>query len=145
DQVEAPSAENERDRALSDDEIRVFWHALDTASMEPNTRRILRLMLVTGQRKGEVMGLYAREIDHEKRLWVLPADRAKNGREHLVPLSSPALEILTEAPPNEAGYPFPSSLTGQPYRGQAIDHATRYLFDPRPLSKARHKLSHTSS
>src|SRR5437868_1820738 len=137
DQVEAPSAENERDRALSDDEIRVFWHALDTASMEPNARRILRLMLVTGQRKGEVMGLYAREIDHEKRLWVLPADRAKNGREHLVPLSSPALEILTEAPPNEAGYLFPSGLTGKPYRGQSIDHATRYLFKKRPTGASK--------
>ena len=145
DQVEAPSAENERDRALSDGEIRLLWRALDTASMEPNVRRILRLMLVTGQRKGEVMGLHAQEIDHEKRLWVLPADRAKNGREHLIPLSTAALEIVTQVAPNEAGYLFPSSLTGQPYRGQSIDHATRYLFDPRPISKARKKPSQRGS
>src|SRR5205085_6249543 len=42
DQVEAPSAENDRDRALSEGEIRLLWQTLDTASMEPNARRILR-------------------------------------------------------------------------------------------------------
>ena len=137
DQVEAPSSENERDRARSETEIRLLWHMLDTASMEPNARRILRLMLVTGQRKGEVMGLHAPEIDYDKGLWVLPASRAKNGREHLIPLSEAALRVLAEAPANENGYLFPSKLTGQPYRGQSIDHATRYLFDPRPVAKAR--------
>jgi integrase len=137
DQVEAPSSENERDRALGEEEIRLLWQVLDTASMEQNARRILRLMLATGQRKAEVMGLHAQEIDYEKRLWTLPAARAKNGREHLIPLSSLALQILAEAPPNEAGYLFPSSLTGLPYRGQSIDHATRYLFAPRPTRAGR--------
>lgn len=132
DQIEAPSAENERDRALSDDEIRLLWHTLDAAPMEPNARRILRLMLVTGQRKGEVIGLHQREVDPFKALWLLPAERSKNGREHLIPLSGPALQLLGQAPPSEAGYHFPSSLTGKPYRGQSIDHATRYLFKPRP-------------
>jgi integrase len=136
DQVEAPSAENERSRALTEDEIRVLWLALDMAPMQPNARRILRLMLVTGQRKGEVMGIHELEIDRERNLWVLPADRAKNGREHLIPLSATALRILAEADPSETGYLFPSSLTGKPYRGQSLDHAVRYLFDPRSLRKA---------
>jgi len=57
DKIEAPSAENQRHRVLSEEEICIFWRALDTASMEPNARRILRLMLVTGQRKGEIIGL----------------------------------------------------------------------------------------
>ena len=131
DQVEAPSSENERNRALSDEEIRLFWRALDTASMEPNARRILRLMLVTGQRKGEVLGIHTREIDHVKALWALPVERAKNGREHLIPLSASALQILTEMPPNEVGYLFPSGITGRPYRGQSIDHVVRYMFRPR--------------
>jgi integrase len=139
DQVEAPSSENERNRALGDDEIVLLWRALDTAPMEPNARRILRLMLITGQRKGEIVGLHAQEIDLEKRLWVLPANRAKNGREHLIPLSALALSILAEVAPNETGYLFPSRVTGEPYHGASIDHATRYLFDPRPISKARKK------
>ena len=137
DQVEAPSSENERDRALGEEEIRLLWQVLDTASMEQNARRILRLMLVTGQRKAEVMGLHAQEVDYEKRLWTLPANRAKNGREHLIPLSNLALQILDEAPANDAGYLFPSGLTGLPYRGQSIDHATRYLFAPRPARAGR--------
>src|SRR5262249_30334017 len=57
---------------------------------------------------------------------------AKNKRDHLIPLSAAALEILREATPNEAGYFFPSNWTGDPYRGQSVDHATRYLFNPRP-------------
>jgi integrase len=141
DQVEAPSSENERHRALSEAEIALLWRALDTAPMEANARRILRLMLVTGQRKGEVMGLHTREIDRDRRLWILPADRAKNRREHVIPLSAPALGILAEVAPNEAGYLFPSSLTGTPYRGQSISHATRYLFTPRPVSKVRKRPS----
>lgn len=137
DQVERPSSENERNRVLSEEEIRILWLALDSAPMEPNARRILRVMLATGQRKGEVVGLHAQEIDFDKGLWVLPGSRAKNGREHLIPLSDAALRVLAEAPANENGYLFPSKLTGKPYRGQSIDHATRYLFDPRPVSKPK--------
>lgn len=137
DKVEAPSAENRRDRVLTEEEIRLLWHALETAPMEPNVRRILRLMLVTGQRRGEVMGIPAHEIDYEKRLWTLPADRSKNGREHLIPLSALAIDILTEVAPNVAGHLFPSSLTARPYKGQSIDHATQHLFDLRRISKAR--------
>src|SRR5215469_15473804 len=101
DQVEAPSSENTRDRVLSEEEIRLLWQALASAPMEPNARRILRLMLVTGQRKGEVLGVHELEIDRERNLWVLPADRAKNGREHLIPLSAMAIRILAEAGPSE--------------------------------------------
>jgi integrase len=125
DEIERPSAENQGERVLSEDEIRLLWKALETAPMEPNARRILRAMLATGQRKGELIGLPEREID--KDLWLLPVSRAKNGREHLIPLSPIAMQILL----------FPSARNGQPYRGQSIDHATRYLFDPRPRSKRR--------
>lgn len=135
--VETPSAENQRERALDDAEIRLLWNALDNAPMEPNARRILRLMLVTGQRKAEVAGLHNDEVDHDKGLWTLPAARAKNGREHLIPLSPLACGILAETTPSADGYFFPSRLTGLPYRGQSIDHATRFLFDPRPGRKGR--------
>ncbi len=141
DRIEPPSSENQRDRALSEDEIRLVWQVLATASMEPNARRILRLMLVTGQRKGEVMGIHVCEVDFDKGVWTLPASRAKNGREHLVPLSTLARQVLAENVANDLGFLFPSKLTGYPYRGQSIDHATRYLFDPRPPSKPRKSLS----
>jgi integrase len=141
DRVEAPSSENQRDRALDEEEISLFWRALEAGPMEPNARRILRLMLVTGQRRGEVVGIHRDEIDLDKALWILPSARAKNRREHLIPLSDLARQILTEEPPNESGWLFPSKLTGAPYRGQSIDHATQYLFDARPISKPSQKLS----
>ena len=93
DMVEAPSSENVRDRVLTEDEVRLLWNVLKSAPMELNARRILRMMLVTGQRKGEIIGLHKQEIDYQKRLWTLPATRAKNGREHLIPLSTLALEF----------------------------------------------------
>jgi integrase len=141
DSVETPSAENQRDRVLSDDEIRTLWNALDDAPMEPNVGRILRMMLITGQRKAEVVGLHRNEIDFDRSLWTLPAARAKNGREHLIPLPHLALQLLAEANPCQDGHLFPSRLTGLPYRGQSIDHATRYLFDPRPRKAKRHSKS----
>ena len=83
DMVEAPSSENVRDRVLTEDEVRLLWNVLKSAPKELNARRILRMMLVTGQRKGEIIGLHKQEIDYQKRLWTLLATRAKNGREHL--------------------------------------------------------------
>jgi integrase len=147
DRVEAPAAENRRERVLSEDEIRILWPVLekDDAPMEPNVRRILKLMLVTAQRRGEVVGLHAEEIDYKKRLWTLPAERAKNGREHLIPLSGLALQILTESAPNGAGYLFPSSFTDWPYIGQSIGHATRHLFEARRLSKGRKAPKHPAA
>jgi len=137
DKVAAPSAENHRERALSEEEIRRLWLALDTAPMEPNVRRILRMMLITGQRRGEVLGISDDEVDREKRLWTLPAARAKNGREHLIPLSVLAIQLLSEVSPNEAGFFFPSGITGGPYKGQSIDHATWHLFEPRRRARGR--------
>lgn len=53
DKVETPSEENERNRVLTEDEIRTIWLALASAPMEPNARRILKLMLRTAERRGD--------------------------------------------------------------------------------------------
>jgi integrase len=135
--VEAPSAENERERALSEVEIQRLWQTLEAAPMEANIRRILKLILVTAQRKGEVMGMHEREIDRDKAVWIIPAERSKNGREHVVPLPPLALQLLDAARPDQAGWIFPSGRTGAPYRGQSIDHAVRDLFVPRPRGKTK--------
>jgi integrase len=137
DNVETPSAENRRERVLGDDEISVLWNALDDAPMELNVRRILRMMLITGQRKSEVAGLHRDEIDFDKGIWTLPGARSKNRREHLIALSPLARQMLAEINSSENGYLFPSSRTDLPYRGQSIDHAARYLFDARPGRKKR--------
>lgn len=89
----------ERDRALSDYEIRTMWSALPSAVMEEGTRRILRLCLITGQRAREVSGMTRNEIKLDRGLWVIPPLRLKRGLEHgehTVPLSPMALDIIRE-------------------------------------------------
>jgi integrase len=91
-----PSEAVERDRVLSADEIRTMWEALTTADMRESTRNIIRLCLVTGQRVGEVCGMTRNEIDLDIGVWVIPAARSKNKREHVVPLPSLAIDIIRE-------------------------------------------------
>lgn len=88
--------EQERERALSDAEIRQFWQRLDTASMDLLTKLALRLQLVTGQRSGEIVGAEWSEIDRTAALWTIPGAKAKNGITHMVPLSALALRLLDE-------------------------------------------------
>jgi integrase len=58
----------------------------------------LRLLMLTGARRGEVGGMMWAEVNLERALWALPASRSKNGQEHLVPLSEPALAVLRALP-----------------------------------------------
>jgi integrase len=83
-----------RDRVLSPDEIKQFWGALPTAKMQEGTRRILRLCLLTTARAGEVAGMSAGEVDLERRVWTIPAQRSKNKRPHVLPLSDLAVELI---------------------------------------------------
>ena len=83
-----------RDRVLTDDELRRFWQA--TADMVPAYRDALRLVLLTGQRPGEVIGIRAEEVDIAKAVWRIPAARVKNKRDHIVPLTGEALRLLRQ-------------------------------------------------
>jgi integrase len=86
-----------RDRALSEAEIRAFWTGIDTTGMADGTRIALRLALVTGQRIGEICSATKGEIDLDRAEWLIPAAKAKNRREHMVPLSPMALELFNAA------------------------------------------------
>ncbi len=94
DGMSKPTETTEREPVLSDDEIRTMWTALAKADMRESTRRILRLCLMTAQRVGEVSGMTRAELDLEKSLWTIPPARSKNKREHVVPLSDMALDII---------------------------------------------------
>jgi integrase len=89
--------ETGKDRALSVDEIRNFWAGMETASMGERARLALRLVLVTGQRPGEVCGARRSEINLEGAEWLIPAKRAKNRKPHFVPLSPLAVELFHSA------------------------------------------------
>lgn len=75
--------------------------------------RALEFAILTAARSGEVRGATWDEIDLGAAVWTVPAERMKAGREHRVPLSAPALDLL-RALPRISGCPlvFPSSRNG---------------------------------
>jgi integrase len=81
-----------RERVLTKAELAMLWHALIAGD---NYSDVVRLLLLTGQRREEIAGLRWSEVDFDAKLIRLGAARTKNSREHLVPLSKPALEILS--------------------------------------------------
>lgn len=83
-----------RDRFLTDDEIRLFWHACDEMGLPFGPG--FKLLLVTGQRRGEVFGASRREF--KEGIWTIPGDRAKNGAAHMVPLPQLALDLIELLP-----------------------------------------------
>ncbi|MGC2788135.1 MAG: site-specific integrase [Roseiarcus sp.] len=56
----------------------------------------LEFAILTAARSGEVLGARWEEIDLDAKVWTIPAGRMKGGREHRVPLSDPAMAILTQ-------------------------------------------------
>ncbi|MGE8128855.1 tyrosine-type recombinase/integrase [Methylobacterium sp. NPDC080182] len=93
--------EQPRHRVLTEAEIRSVW----SSCRDDAHGRITRLLLLTAQRRDEVGALSDPEIDIGRALWILPAARSKNRREHHIPLSAPVLEILRETP-RVHGRPF---------------------------------------
>jgi integrase len=82
--------ETPRDRVLTGDELTLIWrHAGDL-----NYGAIIRLLVLTGQRREEVGGLRWSELRLPDGIWSISAERTKNGKPHDVPLSTLALEIL---------------------------------------------------
>ena len=82
--------ENSRTRVLSDDELRAIWGACRDNAFGA----IVKLLLLTGQRKSEIGFLRWDEVREEQIL--LPGERTKNKRDHVVPLSDAAKEILNK-------------------------------------------------
>ena len=87
-----PAPERARSTVLSDDDLRALWTALDAA---PGAAAdAIRLRLLTGQRGGDVHRMRWADADLQTGVWTIPAELAKNGRAHPVPLSTPARAIL---------------------------------------------------
>ncbi len=101
-----------RDRVLGDDQIRAVWAAWEQQGWPSGT--FGQLLLTTGQRRLEVAGARWSEFDLDARLWTIPAERMKGGREHVVPISSLAMELLDRLPRTSSPFLFPGR------RGKAI-------------------------
>ena len=84
------SEETSRERVLDPAELRLIWNAL----RDDDTGAILKLLMLTGQRAGEIAGLRWSEIRDDA--IVLPGERTKNHRPHTVPLSQAARDIIAK-------------------------------------------------
>jgi integrase len=91
-----PTTETTRDRVLTDPELRQVWQTAD--KMGGPFGAIVKLLILTGQRRGEIAGLTWSEIDLEKRLICLPRERVKNNRAHDVPLNAQAISVIGAMP-----------------------------------------------
>jgi integrase len=94
--IDRPAQEQARDRVLSDEELVKVWKAAGKLG-HPHAG-IVRLLILTGQRRSEIADLRWDEIDLEQRALHLPKERTKNGRAHDVPLAAQALGIIAGLP-----------------------------------------------
>jgi integrase len=84
--------EKPRERVLSVAELRAIWLATDDSAFGA----IVRLLILTAQRRGEVAGMSPLEV--KDGAWTIPAARAKNGKAHCVPLGTTASLLVARAP-----------------------------------------------
>jgi integrase len=92
--VKRPTQEVARERVLNDAELRDMWSACDQLGYPYGP--LIKLLALTGQRRGEVAGMRWDEI--EGNVWTIPGARTKNKRPHSLPLSTEATKIIEVAP-----------------------------------------------
>ncbi len=112
--IEKPSVEHQRERVLSDDEIRAVWGAFDLET--PLMAGMFKLRLITAQRGGEISYMRKADVDWGSGWWIIPGEFTKNGLAHRVWLSEPATLILEGLLPlsDSTRWAFPSPRGDKP-------------------------------
>jgi integrase len=132
-------------RAMTADDIRAWWQGGDRVSAP--AMLALRLLLLTGQRPGEVAGLRVAEIDLEATegpVWRIPADRRKGGLQHAVALTPAAVDVITEALTLADGVHLFPNATGGPGRvDSGLNRSLRLIFGNVPGRPTPHAARHT--
>ncbi|PYG00800.1 integrase [Thioalkalivibrio sp. ALE21] len=105
-------------------EVPSFIHTLE--AQEAMAASALRFLILTAVRTKEVLQAQWEEINKQDRVWTIPASRMKARKEHRVPLSSAALELLEALPVIESNpYVFPGTRPGRPMSNMALLQAMR--------------------
>ena len=91
--LELPSKWKPRERVLTDDELRAVWKATEKATPFND---ILRLCVLTGQRRGELSSVQPEWLEHD--ILTIPAHSTKNKRKHSLPCAKQSIELLKHAP-----------------------------------------------
>ena len=114
--MKPPIKKEPRDRALKDPEIQTLWPVW--AEQGYPFGPLQQLLLLLGQRRSEVAEMRWSEIDPGKCEWTIPAERSKSNREHIVPLSDAAVDIIESVPRfTEGDYLFTTTGGRRPVSG----------------------------
>jgi integrase len=99
DRIRSSHPDTKRDRVLTDQELHYLLHALDAE--QSIFGPLIRVLLLTGQRRGEVAGMLwveLSDLSKENAFWEIPAHRTKNNHSHLVPFSLEVRKLLSSLP-----------------------------------------------
>jgi len=111
--IQRPKIANARDRFLSSAEAARLLAAAD-ASLNPQLGNIVRLLLLTGARKRELLDAQWEHFDLDRRAWFIPT--SKTGKSRYVPLSQAALDVIEKLPRfKRCPWLLPNPETRRPY------------------------------
>lgn len=108
DKVRPPIRTTQRDRVLTDPELASVWHA--AANLPQPWTAMYRMLMLTGQRRSEVSNMRWEEVSGD--VWIIPRERVKKDRPHMVPLSPAARALLDDLPMPASGKGFVFSTDG---------------------------------
>jgi integrase len=112
--------------AMAYEEVATFIVKL--RKREATSALALELCILTAARSGEILGLRWPEIDLDKKIWTVPADRMKAGREHRVPLSPRAVAILRQLAKVKVGdFVFDGQARNKPLSNMAMEMVLRRM------------------
>jgi integrase len=107
-------------------EVRAFMS--DLQLRQATAARALELAILTAARSGEILGATWKEFDLHRAVWTVPAERMKAAREHRVPLSPRAVQIVTSLQEGRVGeLVFPGQKLGKALSGMALKMVLRRM------------------
>ena len=120
-----PESGDKHFAAMPHGQVREFMRAL--RQLDSVAAKGLEFCILTATRSGETRGMKWSEVDLPNELWTIPKERMKKGnREHKVPLSPPAIELLEQLP-ERSQYVFPGRNRNQPMEEKALRRLMRKM------------------
>ena len=131
--MSAPEEKRVRERTLSDPELKAVWTALEAPgevegedgrqlAISKGVSLALRLAAILLQRRAEIATMGIADLDLDQGVWLIPGDRAKNGRPHAVPLPPLALQLVKDALAARSNPDSPHVFPSPRSRGQKAIH-----------------------
>ena len=139
-----------KERLLNDQTLKSLWRALDECiAVTPTVAEMIRLLMFIPARVSEVSGMAWSEIDFSRSVWTLPAERAKGGMSHQVPLGECSQEILSRLYDNQervaaSNWVFANTSNSGPMARTVPTRAVARIVEKSGLAKfSPHDFRHT--